>query len=271
VRCAAAAGLAISLAACPLTAQTVAASPGAAVWQSLTDEAKRYASDSVALVRAPASWKSRDWEKAAGVALVLGGLMLADRELDQEASERRSRFTNRVSAATTGFGGSWGPRISVGILAAGWAFRNRETRDMGRDALEAGILTSLLTKYLFKPAFGRERPEQSDGGTVFRPGSGNDSFPSGHATQAFAVASVVAMRSKGWAVPTLAYAAATLVAFDRVNDRAHFASDVAAGAILGTAVGRFLVRRHRDQRASEGEPSFEVVPIEGGIGLRWGF
>ncbi|MEO8348896.1 MAG: phosphatase PAP2 family protein [Acidobacteriota bacterium] len=74
------------------------------------------------------------------------------------------------------------------------------------------------------------------------------------------------MRSKGWVLPALAYAAATLVAFDRVNDRVHFASDVAASAALGTAVGRFIVGRHRRaQGLAPATTEFELVPIRNGL------
>ncbi len=111
----------------------------------------------------------------------------------------------------------------------------------------------------------------SNGSTVFRPGSSNDSFPSGHATEAFSVASVIAMRSNGWVLPTIAYTAATLVAFDRVNDHVHFPSDVAAGAILGTAVGRFLVARHRRAQGLAPRTTVDLVPIPGGLAARVGF
>ena len=32
------------------------------------------------------------------------------------------------------------------------------------------------------------------------------------------------MRSKGWVLPAIAYTGATLVAFDRVNERVHLAA-----------------------------------------------
>jgi hypothetical protein len=44
------------------------------------------------------------------------------------------------------------------------------------------------------------------------------------------------------------YTAATIVAMDRVNSRVHFTSDVVAGAFVGTAIGRFLVKRHNDEK-----------------------
>jgi hypothetical protein len=240
-------------------------------WRDVKVEAKRYVADSYAIVSAPVHWTAPDWERFGGVVLVVGGLMLADKSIDREMQQNRSRFTDRVSDATTGFGGGYGPNVGVGFLITGYALRDWNVRETGREILEAGFLSHLLDKWVLKRAFGRERPFESDGETHFQFGSSHDSFPSGHATEAFSVASVIAMRSKGWVLPTAAYAAATLVAFDRVNDRVHFASDVVAGAVLGTAVGRFIVARHR--RAQEPKPTaeFDVVPIPGGLAARLTF
>ncbi len=75
-------------------------------------------------------------------------------------------------------------------------------------------------------------------GGVSSPGS----FPSGHATAAFATASVLAGRySQHRWVPWVAYTGATFVALSRIPDRAHFPSDVFAGAALGYVIGHFVV------------------------------
>lgn len=239
------------------------------VLRAVRDEVKRYGSDSVAIVKAPLSWKARDWEKAGGVVVVLGGLMLADRDIDKAAQRNRSPFTDKLSSLTTPLGDQYGFEISGALFTAGLVFHNENLRDTGREAIEAGILAHILDQYFFKRAFGRERPADSNGRTVFVPGSNHDSFPSGHATEAFAVASVIAARSRGWPIPVIAYAAAALVAMDRVNNRDHFASDVVAGAFLGTAVGRFLVRRHGEEKSGVlSKAEFEVVPIRNGLAAR---
>lgn len=240
------------------------------LWRDIKVEAKRYVSDSFAIATAPLHWDGKDWERVGGAVVLIGGLMLADETIDREFQQNRSRFTDRVSDATTPLGGAWASNIGVAYLVVGYAARDWELRETGREALEAGFLSHLLDKWILKRAFGRERPFESDGETAFHPFSSHDSFPSGHATQAFSLASVVAMRAKGWLVPTIAYTAATLVAFDRVNDRVHFASDVVAGAILGTAVGRFIVARHRAAQAQSQKPAAEMqlVPIRGGLAAR---
>lgn len=241
------------------------------VWVALKREAKRYANDSVALVKAPVSWNKAEWKRAAGVGLILGGLMLVDKDIDREVQKQRSPFTNRVSSLTTALGDQYGFEVSGAMLAAGLIFKHENLRETGRDAIEAGLIAHVLDKYFIKRAFGRERPEDSNGRNVFVPGSNHDSFPSGHATEAFAVASVVAARSKSWPISVIAYTAATIVALDRLNVRAHFASDVVGGAILGSAVGHFLVNRHGEEEKgvlSKAKASLEIVPIPHGLAAK---
>ncbi len=65
------------------------------------------------------------------------------------------------------------------------------------------------------------------------------SFPSGHATSAFSAAVLLSDDDAMW---PLYYAIAVTVAASRVHVRIHHASDVAAGAVVGTAFG-LLARR----------------------------
>ena len=242
--------------------------PRVSVATALKEEAKRYGRDSVALVKAPLSWNKNQWEKAAGAVIIVGGLMLADKDIDKAAQKQRSSFTNHISSWTAPLGSAYGFAISGGLLGAGLVFHHENLRDTGREAIEVGLLAIAVDQVL-KRAFGRERIEDSGGRTVFVPGSSHDSFPSGHTTEAFAVASVIATRSKGWEIPVIAYAAAALVAMDRINTRDHFSSDVVAGAFLGTTVGRFLVKRHGDEKAGVlSKADFEIVPIRNGLAAR---
>ena len=239
---------------------------------AVAHEAGRYFSDSVGMATAPAHWTKTDWEKFAGFTIVLGGLIAADENIDRAAQNNRSDFTNHVAGATTSFGGGNGTKAAIAAIGAGLVFRSPDLRDTGREALEASILTALVGNYVIKPLFGRERPYQSNGTTDFDLMSSNSSFPSGHTTQAFALASVVAARSKGWVIPTVAYTLASVVAFDRVNDHVHFASDVFAGAAFGTVVGKFIVHKH--EREATGEPSkssLDIVPIRNGLAARLTF
>ncbi len=248
------------------------ASPLKRAIAAVAHEAGRYVSDSVGMVTAPAHWTQTDWEKAAGLTIVFGGLLIVDEDIDMAAQRSRSDFTNHVSSATTSFGAGNGTEAAIVAIGAGLVFHSPDLRDTGREALEASILTALVENLVVKPLVGRERPYQSNGENNFDFASSNSSFPSGHSTQAFALASVVAARSNGWVVPTAAYTLASIVAFDRVNDRVHFASDVFAGAVFGTVVGKYIVHKH--EREAVGAPektSLDVVPIRNGLAARLSF
>ena len=236
-----------------------AAAPGRGAFSLVGGELARWGSDSVALVKAPASWDATDWERFGLLSAGLGGLFLADEPVYRYVEEHRTEAGDRFARAVTPFGQEYAFGLSVGLLAGGLVFSAPGTRDTGRDAVEASVLSFVIANLVLKPVIGRERPYVSNGETVFDPFSHDPSFPSGHATEAFAVASVIAMRSEGWVVPTLAYTTASLVAVSRVEQSLHFTSDVFAGAVLGITVGRFVVSRHRP--APDGPPPATRVTL----------
>jgi len=255
VRLACAAGLVATLAlGGPAAAEDVepVAAPSKGALAAVGTELSRWGSDSVALVTAPASWDGTDWTRFGIVFAGIGGLMLADEPVYRYVEDHRTEAGDDFASGVAPFGAEYAVGLSVGLLAGGLVFHSPGIRDTGRDAVEASVLSGVLVNVVLKPAFGRERPYDSNGETVFHPFSSNASFPSGHATEAFTVASVIAMHSDGWVVPTIAYTTASLVAVARVEQSAHFTSDVFAGAALGIAVGRFVVNRHRP--APEGPP-----------------
>lgn len=95
-----------------------------------------------------------------------------------------------------------------------------------------------------KVAFHRPRPVRYLAGAASPLDAGDGlSFPSGHASMAFAAAAAYAsiQHRRGGAVPRTATAllvsAAATTAVLRVSARRHFPTDVVAGAVLGSAVG----------------------------------
>jgi len=75
------------------------------------------------------------------------------------------------------------------------------------------------------------------------------SFPSGHSTAVWSVATVVAERYKGrhkpW-VPVLAYTLATAISCSRITESAHFPSDVWLGSALGYTIAKYQTLKPRD-------------------------
>ena len=134
----------------------------------------------------------------------------------------------------------------VWSLLAGYKGRRRGPgrRRAGRALALAGF-ASLGVNTAMKALVRRPRPVAEGGGGVpgvRRPTS--SSFPSGHTLAAFCTAVALAETP----AETAAYLAfASAVAVSRVHLRAHHASDVVGGALIGAAVGaagRRVLRRH---------------------------
>ena len=146
-----------------------------------------------------------------------------------------------------GFGAEYSFGVLGGFYLAGVVFEDR-AKAVGLDGLAASLIASGMITPVLKVAVGRRRPSQSERVYTFRPFSGSDSFPSGNTTQAFATASVIAAHYDPLWVKMIAYGVATSVGLARVDRNAHFASDVAAGALIGAAVGSAVVRFNQQRR-----------------------
>ena len=148
--------------------------------------------------------------------------------------------------------------VAGGFYVVGRWWGNGELQTTGLLGLRA-LADSLVIAEAVKNATQRPRPTFSGGlvrnhdadGQFF---TGGRAFPSGHATAAWTVATVVARRhgSHRWVTPTV-YGLASLVSFSRVPERRHFPSDIFVGAVLGYLVGRHVTRS-----------------VEGNSTLRWG-
>ena len=121
-----------------------------------------------------------------------------------------------------------------------WRQRNQLT-EIGLRGLLAQLGITAATQ-LLKHLIGRPRPrfahsdEFSLGPSLT---TGFDSFPSGHAANAFGAATVLAWFFPAVRVPL--YLVAGLVAVSRVLRGSHFPTDVLAGAVLGVVIGSAVV------------------------------
>ncbi|MFQ5778106.1 MAG: phosphatase PAP2 family protein [Terriglobia bacterium] len=145
--------------------------------------------------------------------------------------------------------------------------RARETGLLGAQAVaDALIITELL-----KTAAGRSRPTRNRGRELIDDADGEfakarRSFPSGHALQAWALATVIGeeYRHNPW-VRYSAFSLAGFVSVARVTGRKHFPSDVFVGSILGYLVGRHVFQSHH--RVSPSAPPASL-PVKRAT-LRW--
>jgi undecaprenyl-diphosphatase len=128
--------------------------------------------------------------------------------------------------------------------------------DLRRRALPLTALTvavafglSSLASTTIKALVDRQRP--SGDHVIDLPTSA--SFPSGHATTAFAAAVALSLLVPRWRWPALALAA--LVAYSRVYLGVHYVTDIVAGAMLGSAVAWLVVAGARRSPLPVGAPT----------------
>jgi len=141
--------------------------------------------------------------------------------------------------------------VVAGVFTTGRLVEAPRFRAMSYDLLDAFLVNGAYTSVL-KVAVGRERPNGQD----------ERSFPSGHASNAFALAAVVE-RHYGWKAGIPAYALAAAVGASRLQRNKHYLSDVLAGATLGYIVGRTVVRVNGRPLEKAGGPRVSFNPVVG--------
>jgi hypothetical protein len=202
---------------------------------------KHLAQDQVAIWTGPFRAKGSDLKWVVPFAGITTGLLVTDRTSAHEASRLSTFNSSRFSDLGLAMAGG----SAVGFYLLGWRSGNRQLRETGVLGGEA-MVDALAVDEVLKYAFRRERPGEGTGtGKFFRGGVVN-SFPSGHATLAFAFASVVAHEYNGWLSQTLAYGGATAISLARVTGGQHFPSDIFVGGTLGYLIGRHVYRAHHD-------------------------
>jgi membrane-associated phospholipid phosphatase len=152
--------------------------------------------------------------------------------------------------------------LTVGAFSAGRFSSFDRVRASTYDVSQAIIVNQVWTQGL-KFAIRRERPDESN----------RVSFPSGHASNAFAAATVIVRHYPRLAVP--GFGVATYIAVSRMAANKHHFSDIVAGAGFGYGVGRLVTRRNSRAPDAPATPapatSLTVMPDGGPAGDGAGF
>ena len=109
------------------------------------------------------------------------------------------------------------------------AYGNESHRETGKLLSSAYMGAGILT-FGMKKLVRRKRPLDET--------LGNPAMPSGHASIAFSVATILGYQYPKWRIPL--YLGAGLVSFSRVYLGRHYTSDVVVGAAIGTAAGMLV-------------------------------
>jgi membrane-associated phospholipid phosphatase len=198
-------------------------------------------SDSAVHWQTPKQAKNNKWLKPLLAAGYVGATVLTyttfDSNIQEGTQASKSKFQTFVSGSVADMG--LGKTQTIGLLGTtALAFIIKDQKLKKTVIIWGGslLLNSTVTHYT-KIGFQRHRPNTGDPYNTFdwsKGGGENTSFVSAHTSNIFTTATVFATNYKDvkW-VPPVAYGLATLVAWSRVYDNAHWASDVMAGAAVG--------------------------------------
>jgi len=190
---------------------------------------------------------------------IFGGATAALIATDRWTVQQLPNSRTQVSISTWGsrFGSAYSViPISAAFYFIGSAQHDQRFRETGLIAFETLIDANIVGETL-KLVTNRARPTERDGHGHFQDGANgrwNSSFPSGHALNTWALASVIAHEYPTPLVKIVAYGLASTVIISRVGARKHFPGDVVAGSAIGWFLGDYVYGK-RHNRALDAKPS----------------
>lgn len=210
-------------------------------------------------IKQQATWpfyaKGKDWIKAGGFTLLTAAVGLTDKPVNRFAVKLHDNnpAVASISKYTTNFGGAYELYAIAGFYTYGLIFKNQKLKTTTLLATQGYLISvgiSTVAKYLAaeqRPYY--TNPLTNKKGPIFHgpfyaSKKGPDgkklsredfsSFPSGHATAAFAAATVFAMEYRNKPlIPILSYSVATLVSLSRLTENKHWPADIVAGGLIG--------------------------------------
>lgn len=227
----------------------------------------RTLADAKAYYTAPLHWKARQWEYFGGALAAIAIAHHYDTQVrthfDQGSAsplgpQESGELTDALPSAALFFG-TWGYASLIGSRAG-----KSEAWNMFESA---GL--SLVSAYALKYVIRRPGPAQTTDPN--RWSGGGSSFPSEHATLAFAIGTVLAESGNPefrWIRRTIGYGIGVGTAYLRLRHNAHWLSDTVAGAALGMASAHFVMNRSEQREAGE-DSQFSLEPVHNGVMLAY--
>ncbi len=212
---------------------------------------KSYLTDAKDILISPYRWNKYQWIAVSSV-IVIGAVFYTQDASIQKAVQKNQtgflNFSSKYGLERLGSGVYTIPALGL-LYGVGAILKNDKARYTALKGVE-GFVLAFVTDQVMKQLTHRHRPYMDDppnpnkwDGPFVIPA--NTSFASGHAANAFAVATVVATAySKTIWVPIVCYTFAGLTALSRVYQNDHWFSDVFIGSAIGFAIGKTIMNNH---------------------------
>jgi membrane-associated phospholipid phosphatase len=199
----------------------------------------------------PLRWDEEDWLYFGGTLTAIGTSHVFDQRVREHFADPNASLNGADKNSLRDALPAVALIAGTGVYAA--FIRDRDGYDETWALLEAGILSTATGEALTYAA-GRERPDATTSPNEWR--QGGDSFPSVHASAAFAIGMVFAESGNDeyrWIRRFIGYGVAGATGYIRVRDNVHWLSDTVAGAALGIATARFVLNRQNSSHPADGD------------------
>jgi membrane-associated phospholipid phosphatase len=224
---------------------------------SLTHGAHVFLSDGWFILSSPTRMSMSDAMKTTAVFGVAAALYLNDQEIHDQMQAARGDPAYEIFKKP---GRQWEPvgymgntnKYYVAALVTGYTLRVEPLTVIPAQILESHMISAGI-RNMIKPLVGRTRPFDGEGPHHFEFLGPGTSFPSGHASVDFELATILSHHVKYWPIKAALYYAAASMAAQRVESDGHWMSDVWLSSIQGYLVARTVVTRHDQRVAREKE------------------
>ena len=237
---------------------------------------------------------SSDWEKTGYYAAGILGLIATDKittkawqdhvepNIDYNLPNITPNFLNDTKNEWIKGPNAYLTYPIIGLYVGSLFTNSEKGQYIGVNSFKAIAYSTLITQISLKTIFGRNRPESplntitkgdpftsnnwdffnGRSNTIIFSDKKGTALPSMHVTTYFAIAKVLQMELDNYWIP---YSLMTAVFFSNVKGHQHWFSDMVAGGLVGTLIGRSIVRSSWKARGildttKQGGISFSYTP-----------
>lgn len=166
------------------------------------------------------------------ISMLYGRAQNEDIQLLRDINLHRDRALDGSFKFITNSSGIISATTPVALISTGLITKDKELLHKGL-YVGATWLTSAILANGIKVIVRRDRPFVTYPEIEKLASGGSYSFPSGHSSEAFSIATSLSISFPKWYVVAPAYLWAGLVGYSRMDLGVHYPTDVLAGAVLG--------------------------------------
>lgn len=230
------------------------------------DDIKAGLSDAGSYFSLPFRFSKTEWFYTAGIIGLNALLITFDDDVKRIVNkDTKRRLSGDYLEAPVKYGQiEYANIFSIGTYATGLFLKNEDIRLAGRLLFESLSFTGTVI-IVSRAVAGRSRPFITNDPWDFKGFQWrfrSQAYPSGHATVAFTISTILAERIDNLWVRIGLYGLASLDAFAQVYNNQHWFSDVVVGATLGIGTSLYILSLEEDRKNKNSSdiPKLTIIP-----------